>query len=99
SNPIRTSHPRNVTRMLPVRLLAALCIRVPLEAAPAQTVDLLLRGGAVVDRTGAAPRTADVGIRGERIVFVGDATRERIVASRVIDVRWLIVAPGFIDPH
>jgi N-acyl-D-aspartate/D-glutamate deacylase len=85
--------------MLPVRCLAVVCILVPREAAPAQTVDLLLRGGAVVDGTGAAPRTADVGIRGERIVFVGDAAREAVKATRVIDARGLIVAPGFIDPH
>jgi N-acyl-D-aspartate/D-glutamate deacylase len=34
-------------------------------------LDLLLEGGTVIDGTGAAPRTADVGIREGRIVEVG----------------------------
>jgi N-acyl-D-aspartate/D-glutamate deacylase len=72
-----------------------------LRSAPvsAQAIDVLLRGGTVVDGTGSAPRTADVGIRGDRIVFVGDAAREHMAAARTIDVRGLVVAPGFIDPH
>src|SRR6185437_3214295 len=39
----------------------------------AQTLDVLLTGGSVVDGTGAAAHVADVGIRGDRIAFVGDA--------------------------
>ncbi|NCW45791.1 MAG: D-aminoacylase, partial [Gemmatimonadaceae bacterium] len=34
--------------------------------------DVILRGGTVIDGTGAAPRRADVAIRGDRIVLVGD---------------------------
>jgi N-acyl-D-aspartate/D-glutamate deacylase len=59
-------------------------------------LDLLLEGGTVIDGTGAAPRTADVGIRDGRIVEVGrvtEATRERVDASGA----W--VTPGFIDIH
>lgn len=63
------------------------------------SVDVLIRGGTVVDGTGTAARAADVGLRGDRIVFVGDAARERVTATRTIDVRGLVVAPGFIDPH
>ena len=62
-------------------------------------VDLLLRRGKVVDGSGARPRVADVGIRGDRIVFVGDAARAGVTAARTIDVAGLVVAPGFIDPH
>jgi N-acyl-D-aspartate/D-glutamate deacylase len=59
-------------------------------------LDLLLEGGTVIDGTGAAPRTADVGIRDGLIVEVGRVTepaRERIDASGA----W--VTPGFIDLH
>jgi len=62
-------------------------------------LDLLIEGGRVVDGSGGEPVAADVGVRGDRIVFVGDAAREGVAASRVIDARGLLVAPGFIDPH
>ena len=68
-------------------------------AAAQQQVDVLIRGGSVVDGTGSAARTTDVGIRGDRIVFVGDAAAARVVATRTIEARGLVVAPGFIDPH
>jgi N-acyl-D-aspartate/D-glutamate deacylase len=72
-----------------------------LLAAPAagaqQRVDILIRGGTVVDGSGGAPRTADVAIRGDRIVLVGDG--RTVTAGRTIDATGLIVAPGFIDPH
>lgn len=61
-----------------------------------QALDLVIRGGTVVDGTGAAALAADVGIVGGRIVAVG-ALRQR--AQRVLDARGLVVAPGFIDVH
>lgn len=52
---------------------------------PSVTVDTLPTGGQVVDGTGAVPYMADVGIRGDRIVFIGHANRERVSAGRTID--------------
>ncbi|MGV3709504.1 MAG: N-acyl-D-amino-acid deacylase family protein [Gemmatimonas sp.] len=66
----------------------------------AQTaVDILITNGRVVDGTGAAARTTDIGIRGDRIVFVGDSKAQRVQPARTIDAKGLVVAPGFIDPH
>jgi N-acyl-D-aspartate/D-glutamate deacylase len=65
--------------------------------AGAPRLDLLLRGGQVIDGTGGPARRADVGVIGDRIVLVGDSVGRD--AARVVDVTGLIVAPGFIDPH
>ncbi len=62
--------------------------------------DLLVRGGTVVDGTGAPGRRADLGVLGDRIVAVGDLSAVHATdAARVIDAMGLVVAPGFIDPH
>ena len=59
-------------------------------------LDVVLRGGTVVDGTGAPGAPADVGIRDGRVVAVGEVDES---ASRAIDVTDLVVAPGVIDPH
>jgi N-acyl-D-amino-acid deacylase len=65
----------------------------------ADSVDILIYRGTVYDGAGTPGRIVDVGIRGDRITFIGDATQSRINSRRVIDATGLIVAPGFIDPH
>jgi N-acyl-D-amino-acid deacylase len=60
-------------------------------------MDLVIRGGMVVDGTGAPRRRADVVISGGRIVAVdADATRD---GAQIVDAGGLMVAPGFIDTH
>ncbi|MDX2029224.1 MAG: prolyl oligopeptidase family serine peptidase [Blastocatellia bacterium] len=62
-------------------------------------VDTLIRGGSVLDGTGSEAVRADLGIAGDRIVFLGDAVKAGVQAARTIEAAGLIVAPGFIDPH
>ncbi|MGE5268562.1 MAG: N-acyl-D-amino-acid deacylase family protein, partial [Thiohalocapsa sp.] len=58
--------------------------------------DIVIKGGTIVDGTGAAPVTGDIGIDGERIVAVGGKAGP---AHRVIDADGLLVTPGWVDVH
>ena len=60
-------------------------------------LDLLIRGGRVIDGAGNPWYRADVGIAGDRIAAVGRLDDEP--AERVIDADGLFVCPGFVDMH
>jgi len=60
------------------------------------TPDLVIRGGTVVDGTGAPPFEADVVVAGDRVVAVG---KHEGAAGEVLDATGKIVTPGFIDVH
>jgi N-acyl-D-aspartate/D-glutamate deacylase len=57
--------------------------------------DLAVRGGIVVDGTGAPARRADIGIAAGRITEIGEVGHAR----RTIDATGQVVAPGFVDVH
>jgi len=77
-------------------LIAALLLSFSACHEVRQEYDLVLRGGSVVDGTGAPALTADVALLGDRIVAVGTVPGR---GRTEIDVRGLVVAPGFIDMH
>ena len=58
----------------------------------------LIVGATVYDGSGGRGRVTDIGIRDDRIVFVGSTPTGTVSGTR-IDARGLIAAPGFIDPH
>jgi N-acyl-D-amino-acid deacylase len=58
--------------------------------------DTLIRGGTIVDGTGAAARMGDIGIRDGRI---SDPAAVDLGTARIIDAAGKIVAPGFVDIH
>jgi N-acyl-D-amino-acid deacylase len=82
--------------MIP-RILSALLILYMASPSRAQSLDLVIRNGSVLDGSGSPAQQVDIGIRGDRVVLIGKNLRQK--ASRVIDAHGLIVAPGFIDPH
>jgi N-acyl-D-amino-acid deacylase len=59
-------------------------------------LDLVVRGGTLVDGTGAAAVRGDLGIRDGRIAALGEV---REAAAQTIEADGLVVAPGFIDIH
>lgn len=61
------------------------------------TYDLILRGGEVIDGSGAGRFSADVAVKGDRIAHIGRL--DRVDAERVVNVTGRIICPGFIDVH
>jgi len=57
--------------------------------------DLVLKGGTVYDGSGKPGFVSDVGVRGDRVVAVGDLSKA--TAKKTLDVHGKVVAPGFIN--
>src|SRR5436190_8328196 len=84
-----------MTRLM--RSLWSLAFLILLAAfARAETYDLLIRGGRVVDGTGHPACFADVAVKDGRIAAIGKLAGG---ATTTLEVQGLIVAPGFIDVH
>jgi N-acyl-D-aspartate/D-glutamate deacylase len=79
--------------LLSLPLLATAAGGAPPSAA--ETYDVLLRGGRIVDGSGNPWFSGDVAIRGDRIAAIGPLKDAR--ARRTVDARGLVIAPGFID--
>ena len=63
-------------------------------------MDLLLRGAALIDGTGAPVRAADVAVTDDRIAaLAGPGELPADAATEVVDLDGLVLAPGFIDIH
>ncbi|HET6628472.1 MAG TPA: D-aminoacylase [Woeseiaceae bacterium] len=63
--------------------------------ASAESYDLLIRDGTVIDGTGGEPYEADIAVEGDTIAAIGDL--DDAEAATVIDAGGLAVAPGFIN--
>jgi N-acyl-D-amino-acid deacylase len=78
-----------------VLLLSLLCLSLPARMLPAETYDVIIRGGTVYDGSGDKPRAADVAINGDSIARIGDLSADE--AKTVIDASGKAVSPGFIN--
>ncbi len=81
----------------PALLVAlAVCVSCSSRGTPQPpALDVVIRGGLVYDGTGQPGRRVDLGIRGDRIVTVGDLSSS--TAGTIVDAAGLAVAPGFIN--
>ncbi|MCS7214750.1 MAG: D-aminoacylase [Thermodesulfovibrio sp.] len=59
-------------------------------------MDLFIEKALIFDGLGNPPFKANLGIKGDRIVYIGE---EKFHAEKVIDAKELILTPGFIDTH
>src|SRR5262245_36362805 len=80
--------PRFVSTVAAAAIAVSACSTAP-------EFDIVISAGTVIDGTGAEPRRADVGIKGDRIVTIGNLTNRN--ASDRIDATGKMVTPGFID--
>ena len=95
---MKTTEPRRGRRSL---LMASLAFGLAASApgwALAADYDVLIRGGRVFDGSLKPAVMADVAIKGDRIVKVGDIPASA-TADQVVDAKGRYVTPGFIDPH
>jgi N-acyl-D-amino-acid deacylase len=85
---------RSCTRRLLFAALPLLAAVAPAHAAK-PAYDIVVRGGTIYDGSGTAPYKGDVGIKGDRIAFVGPRLKKK--GHSEVDARGLAVAPGFIN--
>ena len=84
-----------------VTTLAIVCLllaHLPADA-KAPAYDLLIKNARIVDGSGNPWFRADVAIKDGRIARIGRLNNGPETASRTIDARGQILAPGFIDVH
>jgi len=94
ASPLTLRAPR-LTRL--ARSLGLLCgfFGFFLAASQAQTYDIVIRHGHIIDGSGSPWYAADLGIRNGRIASIGNLAEAQ--AKRIIDAQGMVVAPGFID--
>jgi len=90
----------NLPKLLAVILVLAISLaafgqRHSRSTSSVQSFDIIIKGGTVYDGTGRRGVKTDVGIKGDRIVAVGNLSRS--TAPTIVDATRLAVAPGFIN--
>jgi len=64
-----------------------------------ENYDILIKNGTVIDGTGRSGFSADVLVKDDKIITIGDVDISTINVDLIIDAKGKIVSPGFIDSH
>ncbi|HEX3082953.1 MAG TPA: D-aminoacylase [Pyrinomonadaceae bacterium] len=91
---MRTNFQKALTALL-MLVLSFVTLAQGQRGTSSQSFDIIIKGGTVYDGTGGPPLKADVGIKGDRVVAIGNLSRA--MAPTIVDARGLAVAPGFIN--
>lgn len=83
-------------RLVILRSLLCIALLTVTAAATADTYDIVLRGGRVMDPESGTDSVRNVGIKDGRIARIASG---ELQGTQVLDARGLVVAPGFIDLH
>jgi N-acyl-D-amino-acid deacylase len=83
-------------KLLLAAITAAACTPAVRNVPAPAGYDLLITNGHIVDGTGNPWYRGSVGVRGDRIVYVGPSL-PGMTATRVVDAHEQVIAPGFID--
>jgi N-acyl-D-aspartate/D-glutamate deacylase len=62
-------------------------------------VDLVLINGIVYDGISTQASSNTIGIKDDKIVYIGNGEAVNLISDKTIDASGLIISPGFIDPH
>ena len=87
--------PISAVRIFRLRVIGTFILAASSLSAAESGYDVVIRGGRIVDGSGAPWFIADIGIRGGKIAKIGRI--EADAAATVVDAKGLVVAPGFID--
>jgi dihydroorotase/N-acyl-D-amino-acid deacylase len=85
----------NVRIAIALALILSTMTAVTSVSSKTSDYDLIIRNGSIVDGSGRSAFRADLGIKADRIVRIGNLQSSS--ANRIIDAGGQIVAPGFID--
>jgi N-acyl-D-amino-acid deacylase len=85
----------SISKLLACAIVLSMAAAAAGQTARARSYDVIIKNGTVYDGTGRPPARADVGIKGDRIVAIGNL--KSASAATTIDARGLAVAPGFIN--
>src|SRR6266436_825517 len=85
----------NVRMAIALTLILSTMTAVTSVSSKTSDYDLIIRNGSIVDGSGRPSFRADLAIKGDRIIRIGNL--QRLTARRTIDAGGQVVAPGFID--